>query len=252
LRYEYEQLPSPFNNLINPSVPQTGHMPSDTNNFGPRIGIAWDVFGNGKTSLRAGYGVYYGRVINSTIYSALTSTGAAASQLSFTIFPTVTGGAPNPSAPPFPEIINPATPPPPSSGLGVVYFDSHFQLPQIQQTDLSIQRDVGWNTVVSVSYLGSFGRSLPDFVDTNISQANAGTVTYTVSTGGPITAATYTTALFKGPRPNPNLGATTDIFSGISSNYNAFVAQVNHRMSHHVQFSANYTWSHALDYGQNA
>jgi hypothetical protein len=106
--------------------------------------------------------------------------------------------------------------------------------------------------VVSVSYLGSFGRSLPDFVDTNISQANAGTVTYTVGTGGPITAATYTTTLFKGPRPNPNLGATTDIFSGISSNYNAFVAQVNHRMNHHIQFSANYTWSHALDYGQNA
>ncbi len=73
-----------------------------------------------------------------------------------------------------------------AADLGVVYFDSHFQAPQIQQTDLTIQREVGWNTVVSVSYLGSFGRSLPDFVDTNINQANAGTVTYTVGTGGPI------------------------------------------------------------------
>jgi Carboxypeptidase regulatory-like domain/TonB dependent receptor len=251
LRYEYEKLPSPFNNLINASVPQTSHLPSDKNNLGPRIGIAWDIFGNGKTSLRAGYGIYNGRIINSTIYSALTSTGAAASQLSFTIFPTITGGAPNPSAPPFPQIINPATPPPPSSGLGVVYFDSHFQAPQIHQTDLTLEREVGWNTVVSVSYLGSFGRSLPDFVDTNINPALASTVTYTVGTGGPLKTATYTTTLFKGPRPNPNLGATTDIFSGISSNYNAFTAQVNHRLSHHVQFGANYTWSHALDYGQN-
>jgi hypothetical protein len=43
----------------------------------------------------------------------------------------------------------------------------------------------------------------------------------------------------------------TDVFSGVHSNYNAFVIQVNHRMNNHIQFSANYTWSHSIDYGVN-
>jgi len=52
-------------------------------------------------------------------------------------------------------------------------------------------------------------------------------------------------------RPNPNFGSMTEVFSGISSNYNALAVQINRRMSRHLQFMGNYTWSHALDFGQN-
>jgi len=255
VRYEYEKLPDPI--LPNPAVGQTLQLPSDKNNAGPRIGFAWDVTGDGKTSVRGGYGVFFGRIINSTVYNALTNTGVQGGQFSFFFTPTT------PNAPSLPQILS--TQPGSASALNITFFDKNFQAPSVQQTDLTFEREIARNTVVSVSYLGSFGRSLPDFVDINTG-APTTTINYTVGAGGPLPAGTYSTPLFAtiitkpssgpsttvSPRTNHSFGAMSEIFSGVSSNYNALALQLNRKMTNHLQFTANYTWAHSLDYGQNA
>jgi hypothetical protein len=255
VRYEYEKLPDPI--LPNPAVRQTQQLPSDKNNAGPRIGFAWDVTGDGKTSVRGGYGVFFGRIINSTVYNALTNTGVQGGQFSFFFTPTT------PNAPSLPQILS--TQPGSPAGLNITFFDKNFQAPSVQQTDLTFEREIARNTVVSVSYLGSFGRSLPDFVDINTG-APTTTINYTVGAGGPLPAGTYSTPLFAtiitkpssgpsttvSPRTNQSFGAMSEIFSGVSSNYHALALQLNRKMTNHLQFTANYTWAHSLDYGQNA
>jgi hypothetical protein len=255
VRYEYEKLPDAI--LPNPAVGQTQQLPSDKNNAGPRIGFAWDVTGDGKTSVRGGYGLFFGRIINSTVYNALTNTGVQGGQFSFFFTPTT------PNAPSLPQILS--TQPGSASALNITFFDKNFQAPSVQQTDLTFEREIARNTVVSVSYLGSFGRSLPDFVDINTG-APTTTINYTVGAGGPLPAGTYSTPLFAtiitkpssgpsttvSPRTNQSFGAMSEIFSGVSSNYNALALQLNRKMTNHLQFTANYTWAHSLDYGQNA
>jgi hypothetical protein len=236
VRYDYEQLPSA--KIPNPAVPQTASMPSDKNNFSPRIGFALDVFGNGKTLLHGGFGLYYGRIQNGTIYKALASTGSSNAQFQLSTSASAT-------APVYPNIVSSATPPTVSN---VTAFAQGFQNPVSDEFNLSVQQAIGWKTVLGVAYLGSLGKQLPTFVDSNIAPATSAK-TYTF-TGGPLAGDQWTVPLYTA-RINPAYNALTLIKSSVNTSYNALSISLEHRLSQGVQFSVSYTYSKALDYGMN-
>jgi hypothetical protein len=244
LRYEYQQLPEP--QLVNAdtrAIPNVGRalseatafMPSDKNNFGPRIGFAADLTGDGKTALRGGYGLYYGRIINSTIYNALINTGNTASQVQVSLAGSVA------SSPIFPNVL--ASPPP--GTIAAQFFAKDFGNPMIHQFDLIFERELLRNLTVSASYLGSIGRALPTFYDRNLSTPNASQTFPLV--GGPFDGQSYTVSLFPTARPLAAYGALTEIASKVKSEYNAFVLQANQRLSGGLQLLASYTFSKASD-----
>jgi len=245
LRWEYERMPKPF--LPGP-FPQSVNLPDDRNNFGPRFGFAYDVNGDGKTSLRGGYGIYYGRIINSTILNALTNTGNPGGQVQVSLNPASSPATPagNAAAPIFPNVL--ATPPAGSASLQ--FFANNFANPQIHQLDVIIEREVARNTVVSASYLASFGNSLPNFVDINLSPPTS-TRQFEI-VGGPFAGQVWNLPYFSGSRPIAGFGALTEIRSNINSKYHALVVQANRRLTNGLQFQTSWTFSRSYDNGQGS
>lgn len=249
LRYEYEQLPDPQipstltnrpGQFVGPE--QTRQFPADKNNFGPRFGFAYDITGDGKTSVRGGYGIYYGRIINSTIINAVNQTGVTAAQRTFTLSATANG------APVFPNVFA-AAPAINTAAPNIVVFSDNMAHPQIHQADLVFEREILPNTVVSASFLVSLGRRLPTFVDRNLPNPVSRTFNFV---GGPLGGRNITVPFFTGARPDNRFGAITEITGEIKSEYKALVLQLNRRLSKGLQLQTNYTYSKTTDTGQNS
>jgi len=256
LRWETEMLPSP--QIPNSALPGTSSFPSDRTDFGPRVGAAWDITGKGKMILRGGYGIFYGRIINSTIFNAIADTAVPQGQNTVFLLPGQTG------YPIYPNIIS-ATPPP---SLNAIQFAPDTKLPMVHEFDAEFEREIATNMVVSVSYIGSLGRRLPRFVDTNLAAPTLQT-TYTVTPGSGTVSSpfvnqafigqTFTVPFFGVPstgtgtkRPNTAYGAITDISDSVDTSYNSLVVGVNRRFYRGFQIQSFYTYSRTFDYGQSS
>jgi hypothetical protein len=220
----------------------------------PRIGLAWDVFGDGKTALHAGFGTYYSLIddlsflLNSLppYNGAVSSSGPLSS-----IAPLVPGAALPPSC--GPGVPTPCTTYAPQG------VQADAKTPAVQEWNLTIERELSPSTALRFSYVGSFGyHNLlsvdPNTIPAQICAAAAGCQAGGVSTGGaPATAANQSHVpqgaqyIPVGTRPNPFLGAGFFWYAEGNSSYNALETGVSHRLSRGLEIRANYTWSKNLD-----
>jgi hypothetical protein len=235
-----------------------GFVPTDKNNFAPRIGFAYDMLGTGKTILRGGYGIFYfmdrGGIDNQLAQNPPYS-GFSQFNFDSNFRVTLSGMAPNgsqgllnPSLPAGPN--NPfvcktscnsmtATAPLPVGSVNNVDLNNPKDVtvfatlptnrtPYVQQWNLQVQQELGANTALSLAYVGTKGTKLTNYYNMNRNPY-----------GG-------------GPKTFPNLGSVNVQNTDGSSIYHGLQTQLQRRMTKGLQFTASYTWSHAIDDSQGA
>ena len=224
--------------LTNPRIGGSAFTRNNaTRLLGPRVGLAWDVFGTGKTAIRAGFGTYYSLIDDLSFL--LNSVQPYNSNVSYTsgLLPAIL---------PFtPGVV------PPVSTFAPQGVQSDAKTPTVQEWNFTIEQQLSANTVLRLGYVGSFGyhgllsidpNTIPAAVCSNAAGCLAGgngSFTSTVAQGYQYIPV--------GGRLNPKLGAGFFWYTEGNSSYNALQVDVSHRFSHGLQFRGNYTWSKSMD-----
>jgi Carboxypeptidase regulatory-like domain/TonB dependent receptor len=264
VRYEYQllplpQQPNPALDIVFGGVGATSVFPEDRNNFGPRLGIAWEAFGRGRGLVKLGWGGYFGKLPGATIRAALLDTALTSSVTRVRILPTTVTACPQVETVGFGYACAFESMP---SGFvaattSAVVFDRRFRLPEVQEGTLSLEREVGWGVLAKAGYVVNLDRQLPNSVDINIApstgeqlfELQGGTGVVGVQNGETFAVPVY------GERVSTSFGPVTDIVSNADASYNGMTLEALRRPSagrgKGLEFRVGWTWSKAIDFGQN-
>ena len=233
-----------------PQAPRGSNFP-DRNDWAPRFGFAWDPKGDGKTSVRGGFGVFYdilkaednlqfnGQVpffAAATLnFNPLKSNPTAA--LNYLSNPYVAAGEPNPfPSQPVNHNINFASAGfLPIGGSGVYFVDPHLRTPYVYQYNLSVQRELMKDTVIEVSYVGSSSHKLTSLLDSN-----------------PMLLGTSTRLFNAQPGVAQGSFSYLDTFANVGgAHYNSLAAGFNKRFGDTkmgaFQYQLSYTYGRSMD-----
>jgi hypothetical protein len=212
--------PTPILTAADVGIPASLRF-SEKTDFEPRIGAAWRPFGNNRTVIRGGFGKFVAVPLGALLGATYAIHSADQGQY----FQTITNGQPALLFPhPFPSNL---------AVHGTQFFQQasniHYKDPSVYQWNLTIERDLGYDTALQLSYNGNHGANLE--TQLNLNQLPVNTIGYQA-------ASAYS--------PYPLWGEVEQMTNGGRSNYNAFSATVQKRLKHGVQFQSNYSYTRDL------